>query len=373
MSLIFIILTAIIVILTSITIYNYFTIPRLKQRKKSIDQEKLVSILIPARNEEENIAISLLSAINQTYQNTEIIVLDDKSTDKTSDIVIDIIKRYSDKKIKLYEGSELPTDWNGKSWACYNLANYSNGEYILFIDADVILDKNAVSSGIAEIQEQNLDLLTVFPTQIKKTFAEKIFVTPFMEWLLTLILPVKLSNESYEPKLATACGQYMFFKRQTYNDIGGHSCVGKNIAEEREISMVLKQKGYKVGIYLGENLVFCRMYKNLKSSFNGFANSFYGATKMNAIQFFLFITILSMSFVLPFFLVFIDRIFTVPVLIILLQRTVHSIIFQESVLFNLLTHPIQIIAFFITGITSYIRTIKGNIIWKGRVVVQQIK
>lgn len=355
----------------TITVYNYFTAPKLRINKSPKNEDKLVSILIPARNEESNITKSLLSAINQTYQNTEIIVLDDKSTDKTAEIVYEIIKKYPKHKITLYQGSDLPAGWNGKSWACYNLASYANGDYILFIDADVILSKYAIASSLYEIQKHNLDLLTVFPTQITKTLGETILVSTFMEWFLTSLLAIKLSNDIKVPSFSAACGQFMFMKKSSYDAIGGHSCVGQNIVEEREISMKFMKEGFKPYTYLGNEVVYCRMYKDLKSSINGFANPFYSGTKMHPIQFFTFIILLPVVYITPLFMVFIDTKYLLPVYLILLQRFAESALFRKNFFKTLILHPLQMFSFFAIGVISYQRTVSGKLVWKGRVLNQK--
>jgi chlorobactene glucosyltransferase len=362
----------VLTILTIITIFNFFTAPKLKTKYTYEFDQKLVSILIPARNEESNIAKALLSAINQTYKNIEIIVIDDQSTDNTANIVQRIIQKFPNKKIKLYSGTPLPDGWNGKSWACYNLAHYADGDFLLFIDADVVLNKYAISSSIDVMQRDDLDLLTVFPAQITKTLGEKILVSTFMDWLLAVFLPIRIANALYIPSLSAACGQYMLFRKDTYHAIGGHACVGKNIVEEREITQKLKKKQYKVHLYITDNLIFCRMYRNFKTAFNGFANTFYAGAKMTALTFYVFVIAVFLAYIMPLILVIKDSKFYIPILTIFIQTTFLSLMFKRSLIFNLIFHPVKIIVFLIVAINSHRRVVTNKIIWKDRQILQEV-
>ncbi len=370
----FIFVIFVLTILTIITIFNFFTAPKLKTKYTDEFDQKLVSILIPARNEESNISKALLSAINQTYKNIEIIVIDDQSTDNTANIVQHIIQKYPNKKIKLYSGTPLPDGWNGKSWACYNLAQYAKGDFLLFIDADVVLNKYAISSSIDVMQRDNVDLLTVFPAQITKTIGEKILVSTFMDWLLAVFLPIRIANALYISSLSAACGQYMLFRKDAYHAIGGHACVGKNITEELEIAKTLKRNKYKVHLYITDDLVFCRMYKNFKTAFNGFANTFYAGTKMKTITFYIFVTTIFLAYIIPLLLVLVtkDTKFYIPILTIFIQTTFLSLMFKRSLIFNLIFYPVKIIVFFIVAITSHRRVVTNKIIWKDRQILQEI-
>ncbi|GIW57111.1 MAG: glycosyl hydrolase [Candidatus Dojkabacteria bacterium] len=370
----FIFVTFVVTILTIITIFNFLTAPKLKKLTSKYTGEldqKLVSILIPARNEEGNIAKALLSAINQTYKNVEIIVLDDQSTDNTANIVERIIQKYPNKRIKLYSGTDLPDGWNGKSWACYNLAKYANGDFLLFIDADVVLNKCAVSSSMDIMQKYNLDLLTVVPSQVTKTLGEKILVSTFMEWLLAVFLPIRIANALYIPSLSAACGQYMFFRKNAYHAIDGHACVGKNIAGELEITRTLKRNHYKVHLYLTDNLVFCRMYRNFKTAFHGFANNFYAGAKMKAFTFYLFVTTVFLAYTIPLILVIKDTKFYIPIITIFIQTIFLSLMFKRSLIFNLIFYPVKMTLFLILAIKSHRRVVTNKIIWKDRQILRE--
>ena len=119
------------------------------------NSDALVSVLIPARNEEINIKRCLYSLIDQSYKNLEIIVLDDDSDDQTYDIVKNISKNY--KSIKLVKGEAKTIGWTGKNWACNQLSKYANGDFLLFVDADTKLQKNTIAETVNEMNNNDID------------------------------------------------------------------------------------------------------------------------------------------------------------------------------------------------------------------------
>ena len=176
----------------------------------------LVSILIPARNEEKNIRRCLRSLSRQNYQNLEIIVLDDNSCDSTAQVVKDFAQKNKKIKIKLFSGQPLPCDWLGKSFACQQLANFAEGKFLLFTDADTLHFKNSVSSAMGALTENNLDAICVFARQMTVTIHERMMV-PFGNFFLMAFLPFFLISRSKNPLFCTAIGQFMLFKKEVYD------------------------------------------------------------------------------------------------------------------------------------------------------------
>ena len=136
---------------------------------KSIEfkTDKRISILIPARNEEENIGNILEDLTSTSPVVIEILVFDDESSDNTGNIV----KEYSlkDSRVKLIESNGLEKEWMGKNFACHNLSTLSNGDYLLFIDSDVRIKNNIIEKALKYSISKDLDLLSIFPNQIMIT------------------------------------------------------------------------------------------------------------------------------------------------------------------------------------------------------------
>ena len=204
-----------------IRLYNL--ISRNILNKSILKSNELVSILIPMRNEESNVSKCIESILKQTYTNYEIIVYDDESTDKT----LELLKTYANKnrKLKIIEGQNKPTDWLGKNWACWNLANEAKGDIFLFIDADVELKEHAIESVLIQIKKDKVHMLSVFPFQTNLTIGEKITVPSFLMFLYSF-LPLGMVKIISGPSIAAANGQFMIWQKNAYFETGGHkSCL----------------------------------------------------------------------------------------------------------------------------------------------------
>jgi cellulose synthase/poly-beta-1,6-N-acetylglucosamine synthase-like glycosyltransferase len=134
----------------------------------------LVSVLIPARNEENNISNILDDLINQDYVNIEVIVFNDQSDDKTAEIVTEYTIR--DSRIRLVNSAGLPDGWVGKNFACHSLSQKASGKYLLFLDADVRIGHNLMGYAVSFSKKHDLGLISIFPKQIIKTAGERITV-----------------------------------------------------------------------------------------------------------------------------------------------------------------------------------------------------
>lgn len=356
-------ITFILLVFLGVSIYNLFTAPEMKPVKRLSNNDHLISIMIPARNEEINIGKCLENLVIQDYPNKEILVLDDHSTDKTAYIV----KRYAEKHniIRLLEGSELPEGWIGKNWACHQLSLQARGKYFLFIDADVELKANTLSAVNDEMNNSKSKMISVFSTQIIKSLGEWLIV-PLMNWLLLAFLPLRLVYSSSNKSFSAANGQFMFWERNTYLNIGGHLTVKAEVVEDMEFARLCKSKGIKIQTMLGGNLIFCRMYENLADSFKGFSKNFFRGFNTHPLFFLQMIIFFIALFLMPFFLIPINTLFIIPVIIILLIRGIISLLSKQNMLLNFLLHPLQMIFMFLIGINSIIVASFNKTEWKGR-------
>ncbi len=364
MIVIFYTVLAFLIITGVIVIYNYFTAPVIKVKAGKALDEDLISVLIPARNEEKNITICLQSVMEQDYPKMEILVLDDSSEDNTFQEAAALAAE--DTRIKVFKGEPLAAGFTGKNWACYQLSQAASGDYILFIDADVSLGEGSILSALREVKKLNLGLLSVFPSQKIKSAGEWLIV-PLMNWLLLTFLPLFFVYSKKSPSLAAANGQFMFFERSAYKNAGGHYSLGPSVAEDITFAKLLKQKNISVKTYLGGDAVFCRMYSDFKDSFEGFSKNFYAGSGLNPFLFLIITAGLAVCFNIPIIMVFVDKIFILPLVLIILQRILISSKSRQHFLINLLFHPLQMIMFFILGMNSVIVSKKKRRRWKGRV------
>ncbi|WP_372949141.1 glycosyltransferase [Mariniphaga sp.] len=282
-----------------VALSNVLFSPVLKTQKQ--DGEPLVSVLIPARNEEHNIGNILNDLQKQSYQHIEVIVFNDQSTDRTTEIVGAFAK--TDERFQLINSKGLSEGWLGKSNACFQLATKATGEYFLFLDADVRVESGLFESALAQMQNHGLKLLSIFPKQEMITIAEKITV-PVMNSILLSLLPMVLTRESSRPSLAAANGQFMLFEKETYQKLQPHEKVKTLLVEDILIARLYKKSEQKMQCMTGNETIRCRMYQNLNESLNGFARSvaeFFGGSHLAAFLYWLFGTfgVFAMLFGLP--------------------------------------------------------------------------
>src|SRR6476659_9115658 len=170
----------------TVTLFNFISNPKLTRSPKTFND--LVSILIPARNEAENILNLLKSIKAQDYQNIEVIILDDQSEDNTFSICDDFSK--VDSRFSVIKGEDLKKGWLGKNFACHQLAKEAKGKYLLFLDADEEVKYGLINSSIYRMQIGKLSLLSLFTNQITITVGEQTII-PLMHYLLLNLLPLR--------------------------------------------------------------------------------------------------------------------------------------------------------------------------------------
>ena len=328
----------------------------------------LVSVLIPARNEEKKIGSLLNDLFYQDYKNLEIIVYDDLSEDNTARVVSDHIKK--DSRIRLIEGRPLPYGWLGKSHGCHQLSLAAKGNYLLFLDADVRVKSSLISSSLAHMHRYRLDLFSIFPKQEMHTFGEKITV-PVMNWILVGLLPLILTRISTRPSLSAANGQFMLFRAGVYHSSGFHKEVKEILAEDIEIFRISKKKGLRTHTVLSNVDITCRMYGSWSESLAGFSRNvpeFFGGHTWLAVLFALITTLgfIPVLFYLP------RHLFLAFFVLIVIHRATISFLSRQPLVPNLLLAPLQQIAFCIMIITAINRRTRYALMWKGRNVYRSV-
>lgn len=358
---------------------NLFEFRSLQYSSVSTDGQELVSVCIPARNEENVIERCVTSALDQSYNDCEVLVLDDNSTDSTPDILDHLNKAHS--SLKVIQGKAKPDDWLGKPWACHQLSKQAKGDIILFIDADVWLEKSAVARSVSALKRS--DTITVWPKQEILTFWEKLII-PMIYYGLYSLLPAKYveENPKWVPRpfrkrvgvqFAAACGQFIGFNRYAYDGIGGHSSVKNQVVEDVELAKVIKRNDLKITMYDGLNTVNCRMYRSHHEIFEGLRKNFFVGFGRNLLLF-LFMSVMQfIVYIAPVFILILgaphQRIYAAVILgIILIQRWILDLRFKWNPAMSIL-QPLTILWFEVLGIRCLWDHYTGKKAqWKGREV-----
>ena len=257
-----------------------------------------VSVLIPCRNELENIAICIDSLLNQTYSNYEIIVLDDNSTDGTSEL----LQQYkSNPLVTIVQGRPLAEGWYGKPFAMKQLVEYATGEYIIFTDADTRHESHSLSYAMTNMLHYNADLLSVYTYHEMNTFGEKVIV-PSVYIMMALVLPLILINRSKRPQHSFAIGAFLVYKKSSYEQVGGVDDLKDQINEDILLARKMKRNQYKTLFLDAKNAITTRMYRNYKSSFIGITKNIFPAVDKHLWQSIMIVIVVSSIILLPIFL-----------------------------------------------------------------------
>jgi chlorobactene glucosyltransferase len=355
------------VVMTGITILNVCCVQNcLKDHSQFSDDAPLISVLIPARNEEKNLATLLESLTLQTYQNVEVIVLDDNSTDATFSIGDAYIRKFSTWKI--IQGEALAEGWLGKPFACFQLRRQARGQYLLFLDADVKLAPHA----IARLMElfggsPEVGLLSCFPNQICTTLPERLIV-PLIDLVLYSCAPLPLFEKSLYPRFSAANGQCMLFRTDAYDAIGGHDVVKREILDDIELARASKRAGYRVRVVAGRGGVQCRMYSTIPQIFQGFGKNCFVAVGRKEGKVLLVGAFFALLFIAPFFYLADSSWALMTVTLILFIRICIAIRFGYNVVDAVLGHlPSMLLALCIMAYSwGWFRL--GRPEWKGRSV-----
>jgi chlorobactene glucosyltransferase len=189
----------------------------------SLDLERApsVGVIIPARNESENIEECLASLTKSRYPNFEIIVVDDRSEDGTAELARTVPPGNA-KRLVVIDGEALPEGWLGKPWACQQGARATSAELLVFADADTTHGDRLLSRSITELQNEDADLLNVLGFQVMESFWERL-VQPQIFLAVVFRHPdLERSARSSQWQDGVANGQFMLMPRTSYEAIGGH-------------------------------------------------------------------------------------------------------------------------------------------------------
>jgi hypothetical protein len=330
-----------------------------------------ISILIPARNEEHRLGPLLRSLQSQQgLADAQIVILDDSSTDATLTVIKQAAEQ--DNRISIIIGDhEPPPTWLGKPWACQRLLDQADGTALVFVDADVVLEPDAVASAVATMRSLELQLVSPYPKQLAITFTERL-VQPLLQWSWLTTLPLRLSETSRRSSLSAANGQLLVVDAGVLSSVGGFSAVRGEVLDDIALLRQVKSVGGRGGVIDGSDLATCRMYTSRTELIDGYAKSLWSAFG-GPFRSLLVNVLLLVTYVIPpvmmlwpttsagtrlwglvgFIAGSIGRAMT--------AKATHSRVWPDS-----LWHPISILTFSWLSAVSWLRHVRGTLRWKDR-------
>ena len=229
-----------------------------------------VAVLIPARNEEANIAACVRSVLANSHRALHVLVMDDGSTDRTTEIVRAL--QAEDERVQLLQAARLPPGWNGKQHACWQLAQATDSPLLLFLDADVRLAPEAIARMAAFQRQSGAALVSGFPRQITVTFMEWLLL-PLIHFVLLGFLPMGGMRKTTRPAYAAGCGQFLLVEREAYFASGGHAAIRETMHDGLRLPKLLREHGCKTDLADLTDLAEVRMYCSAGAVWNGLAKN----------------------------------------------------------------------------------------------------
>ena len=321
------------------------------------------SVLIPARDEEANIAAALRSVLQSEDIDLEVIVLDDGSTDRTAELV----RSFADPRVRLEKAQPLPAGWCGKNFACHQLAALARHSLLIFMDADVRVSHPDSLARLAQFAEQSgTALVSGVPFEETRGLVEKLII-PLIHFVLLGFLPLHRMRASNDPRFAAACGQILAVRSDAYARTGGHSAIANRIHDAVALTRSFRAHGLRTDLFDATDTFHCRMYRRAADVWHGFAKNAHEG--LGSPQLILPATLLLLGGqVLPFALLAFapSPLALIATVAACLPRLVAVVRFRQS-LVGALLHPIGICALVAIQWFAFFRSLrKRPAVWKGR-------
>lgn len=303
-----------------VLVLNTFTFPVLKPSLKPPSTRRRVSLLLPARNEADNLPETLPLLLAQGAD--EVIVLDDGSTDGTAEILAAF------RGLRVLRGKPLPTGWSGKNWACHQLSERATGDIFIFTDADVYWEPGALEALLAFVETNDAVFASVWPRQRTGTLSERLTV-PIIDTILLGLLPYPLVRSTSDAAFAAGNGQCMLWTRSAYGQVGGHAAFRGEVLEDVRMGQYAKGRGLKVALALGGDLLSTRMYRTSAALLEGFSKNVLAAHGNRPVLVFSLL-LNTLAYTLSWLLAFWNPLWLVPATLGMFQRALTCFVTHRS-------------------------------------------
>ncbi len=248
-------------------VQSWRKVPKLTASVKASDLPDLplISVIIPAHNEEATITKCVESVLNQDYPHLELVVVDDRSSDATLKLALKAFEGHNN--CKIIEVRDLIPGWTGKCYALHKGVQQASGKWLAFLDADTTLNRNALTSAFFLAVKYRANLVTLTPRFILNNFWEKALQPIFAATCCILFPPASVNNP--KSPVAMANGMFYMIEREAYKKIGGHEAVRSLAVEDVGIGKRAKAAGYRLLVANGSCLMETRMFEGLKATVQG--------------------------------------------------------------------------------------------------------
>lgn len=324
-----------------------------------------VSAIIPARNEESVIARCIESLARQP-EVSEIVVVDDQSTDSTARVVSNLIGKYA--QLRLLQTGRLPDGWVGKNHALWTGVQQAKGDWLLFTDADAEHGADSVARALETAREHEAALVSFSPEQITEEWYEKALI-PYVYLRLAKFFSYDAVNDP-KSKAAAANGQFLMIRRDVYDAISGHAGVAGEVLEDVAIAMRAKATGHRIWFGSGKGIIRVRMYRSFDEMWEGWKKNLYRL--IGGTPWALFRELESNLPWIPFLLIVLGLkypfLIFLGVLLFIARQTSFGVgLVRNQYPFSFIFYYVPATALYVAVLwASYRSHVNGRIVWKGR-------
>ena len=239
-----------------------------------------VTVIVPARNEEECIEQCLSSLLEQDYADYEIIAVNDRSTDKTGEVMDRLAEAESGKQcLRILHVAELPPRWLGKTHAMWTAASQATGDWILFTDGDIVFREDTLRRSVTYAQASGADHLVLYPTMIMKTFGERMMISFFQIMFVFANRAWKVADPKAHDFIGV--GAFNMVRRSTYESIGSYEALRLTVIDDMFLGRLVKAKGFAQRNVFGRDLISLRWAKGAMGVVGNLNKNFFALMRFN--------------------------------------------------------------------------------------------
>jgi glycosyltransferase involved in cell wall biosynthesis len=230
----------------------------------------LVSIIVPARNEEQDIESSLSAMLALDYDNFEVIAVNDRSTDRTGEIME---RMAQNPRLRVIHHRDLPAGWLGKTHAMWTATNAAKGDWLLFTDADVQFKPDSVRRALVYAEAEQADHVVVFPQMIMKQPGEYMMIAFFQTMLVFGHRPWKVADPKAKDHMGV--GAFNMVRRSTYEAVGTYEALRMEVLDDMKLGKVVKNAGFAQRNVFGNDLISIRWAQGAMGVVNNLTKNFF--------------------------------------------------------------------------------------------------
>lgn len=242
-------------------VLNHWQIKRLLEVAipSHVENWPKISLIAPARNEERNIEAAMNSLLSIDYPNLQITIVNDRSTDRSGEILKRIAA--ADARLNVVDIADLPPSWLGKNHAMHVGALRSDGQWLLFTDADIVFEPTTLRRAIVYAQTQRLDHLAALPDVRMPNWFLDSFIIAFSTAFTVFIRPSHVRDPNSSAYIGI--GAFNLVRAEAYRASGGHVAIRMRPDDDLKLGHLLKLNHFRSDVVNGHGAILVEWYATL--------------------------------------------------------------------------------------------------------------